>query len=113
VETEPDPTSGLILRFVLTERRVIRSINYEGIHTVTVSEILDRFKERKVGLVGRIAVRPEQGAARGDRAEGISGRARPPVCASGPGHRTDSAFVVEGHLQREGRSQGEGRARSS
>jgi outer membrane protein insertion porin family len=50
-ETEPDPTSGLILRFVLTERRVIRSINYEGIHTVTVSEILDRFKERKVGLV--------------------------------------------------------------
>ena len=35
----------------LTERRVIRSINYEGIHTVTVSEILDRFKERKVGLV--------------------------------------------------------------
>ncbi|MGA1994830.1 MAG: outer membrane protein assembly factor BamA, partial [Bryobacteraceae bacterium] len=51
VETEPDPTSGIILRFVLTERRVIRSINYEGIHTVTVSEILDRFKERKVGLV--------------------------------------------------------------
>ncbi|MGP8244467.1 MAG: outer membrane protein assembly factor BamA [Bryobacteraceae bacterium] len=51
VETEPDPTGGLILRFVLTERRVIRSINYEGIHTVTVSEILDRFKERKVGLV--------------------------------------------------------------
>ena len=29
---------------------MIRSINYEGIHSVTVSEILDRFKERKVGL---------------------------------------------------------------
>ena len=42
--------SGLIVRFVVTERRVIRSINYEGIHSVTVSEILDRFKERKVGL---------------------------------------------------------------
>src|SRR5579871_137103 len=51
LETEPDPTGGIILRFVVTERRVIRSINYEGIHTVTVSEILDRFKERKVGLV--------------------------------------------------------------
>jgi outer membrane protein insertion porin family len=51
LETEPDPTGGVIVRFVLTERRVIRSINYEGIHTVTVSEILDRFKERKVGLV--------------------------------------------------------------
>jgi outer membrane protein insertion porin family len=49
LETEPG-ANGLLLRFVLTERRVIRSINYEGIKSVTVSEILDRFKERKVGL---------------------------------------------------------------
>ncbi len=49
LETEPGRI-GLIVRFVVTERRVIRSINYEGIHSVTVSEILDRFKERKVGL---------------------------------------------------------------
>jgi outer membrane protein insertion porin family len=49
LETESGP-NGLLLRFVLTERRVIRSINYEGIKSVTVSEILDRFKERKVGL---------------------------------------------------------------
>src|SRR5207249_8005173 len=40
----------VVVTFVVTERRVIRSINYEGIHSVTVSEILDRFKERKVGL---------------------------------------------------------------
>jgi outer membrane protein insertion porin family len=49
LETEPGRT-GVIIRFVVTERRVIRSINYQGIHSVTVSEILDRFKERKVGL---------------------------------------------------------------
>ena len=49
LETEPGRI-GLIVRFVVTERRVIRSINYEGIHSVTVSEILDRYKERKVGL---------------------------------------------------------------
>ncbi|MBZ5726519.1 MAG: outer membrane protein assembly factor BamA [Acidobacteriia bacterium] len=49
LETEPGRT-GIVIRFVVTERRVIRSINYEGIHSVTVSEILDRFKERKVGL---------------------------------------------------------------
>jgi len=49
LETEEGQT-GLIIRFVLTERRVIRSIDYAGIHSVTVSEILDRFKERKVGL---------------------------------------------------------------
>jgi outer membrane protein insertion porin family len=42
--------SGLILRFVVTERRTIRSIDYVGIHSVTVSEILDRFKDHKVGL---------------------------------------------------------------
>jgi outer membrane protein insertion porin family len=41
---------GWLVRFLLTERRVIRSIKYEGAKSITVSEILDRFKERKVGL---------------------------------------------------------------
>jgi len=49
LETEAGRT-GLIVRFVVTERRVIRSIDYPGAKSVTVSEILDRFKERKVGL---------------------------------------------------------------
>ena len=49
LEREPGPT-GVIVRFVLVERPVVRSIKYEGIKSVTVSEILDRFKERKVGL---------------------------------------------------------------
>ncbi len=49
LETEPG-TGGIIVRFVVTERRVVRTIKYEGIKSVTVSEILDRFKERKVGL---------------------------------------------------------------
>jgi len=50
LESEPDGKGGVIVRFVVTERRVVRSIKYEGIKSVTVSEILDRFKERKVGL---------------------------------------------------------------
>ncbi|HEY2017945.1 MAG TPA: outer membrane protein assembly factor BamA [Bryobacteraceae bacterium] len=49
LETE-EGREGIVVRFVVSERRVIRSINYEGIHSVTVSEILDRFKERKVPL---------------------------------------------------------------
>jgi outer membrane protein insertion porin family len=49
LEVEPG-NRGLIVRFVVTERRTIRSIDYVGLHSVTVSEILDRFKERKVGL---------------------------------------------------------------
>lgn len=41
---------GWIVRFVVTERRIIRSIKYDGMKSITVSEILDRFKDRKVGL---------------------------------------------------------------
>ncbi|HXM40730.1 MAG TPA: outer membrane protein assembly factor BamA [Bryobacteraceae bacterium] len=51
LETEPGPGGGIVLRFVVTERRVVRSIQYgKGLKSLTVSEILDRFKERKVGL---------------------------------------------------------------
>ena len=49
LEAEPGRT-GIDLTFVVVERRVVRSIDYVGIHSVTVSEILDRFKDRKVGL---------------------------------------------------------------
>lgn len=49
IEREPSNV-GWVIRFVVTERRVVRSIKYEGIKSVTVSEILDRFKERRVGL---------------------------------------------------------------
>jgi outer membrane protein insertion porin family len=42
--------TGWIIRFVLTERPVVRTIKYEGNKSISLSEILDRFKERKVGL---------------------------------------------------------------
>jgi len=35
---------------VVVERQVVRTIKYEGVKSITVSEILDRFKERRVGL---------------------------------------------------------------
>jgi outer membrane protein insertion porin family len=50
LETEPGEHGGIIVRFVLTERSVIRTISYDGMKSVSTSEILDRFKERKVGL---------------------------------------------------------------
>jgi outer membrane protein insertion porin family len=49
LEVEPG-TVGQIVRFLVVERRMIRTIKYEGNKSVTISEILDRFKERKVGL---------------------------------------------------------------
>jgi outer membrane protein insertion porin family len=45
-----DGRFGKIVRFVVTERRIIRSIKYDGLKSLTMSEVLERFKERRVGL---------------------------------------------------------------
>lgn len=42
--------NGKIIDFIVKERPVIRRIRYDGIHSISESDILDRFKERKVGL---------------------------------------------------------------
>src|SRR5262249_18727794 len=48
VEDSADRANSKIIIFELKERPVIRRIRYEGIHSVSESDILDRFKERKV-----------------------------------------------------------------
>jgi outer membrane protein insertion porin family len=50
IETEKGERGGVVVTFVIQERPVIRDIKYEGAKSVSVSDILDRFKERKVGL---------------------------------------------------------------
>ena len=50
VEDSPDKPNGKIIVFTVKERPVIRRIRYDGIHSVSESDILDRFKEKKVGL---------------------------------------------------------------
>ncbi|MDQ2843353.1 MAG: outer membrane protein assembly factor BamA [Acidobacteriota bacterium] len=50
VETEKGPEGGLILRFVVTERRTVHVIDYTGNKSISKSEILDRFKDRHVNL---------------------------------------------------------------
>jgi len=52
METQDSPTvaNAVIVIFHVVERRTIRRIEYRGIKSVTTSGILDRFKERKVGL---------------------------------------------------------------
>lgn len=41
---------GLIVIFRVTERPIIRSIDYQGLSSVTQSDVLERFRDRKVGL---------------------------------------------------------------
>jgi outer membrane protein insertion porin family len=50
VEDSPNNPNGKIIVFDVRERPQIRRIRYDGIHSVSESDILDRFKERKVGL---------------------------------------------------------------
>ncbi len=50
VERELGSAGGVILRFVVTERRTVHTIDYTGNKSISKSEILDRFKERKVSL---------------------------------------------------------------
>ncbi|MGB8473546.1 MAG: outer membrane protein assembly factor BamA [Candidatus Acidiferrum sp.] len=50
VEDSPDRADGKIVIFEVKERPTIRRIRYQGIHSITESDILDRFKDRKVGL---------------------------------------------------------------
>ena len=48
-ETE-ESRAGPIVRFVVVERPLIQSIEYQGDDTVTIPEILERFEQRKVRL---------------------------------------------------------------
>src|SRR3984885_13475034 len=50
IEREPGK-DGWIIRFVVVERPVVRTIKYEGNKSVSVSDILDRYKDKKVVLV--------------------------------------------------------------
>lgn len=48
--TQRDGNTGKIVTFLVKEKPLIREIKYEGAKSFTESNILDHFKERKVGL---------------------------------------------------------------
>jgi len=50
IEDSADKPNQKIIVFYLTERPIVRRIEYKGNKSVTESDILDRFKDRKVGL---------------------------------------------------------------
>ena len=50
VEDSPKRSDAKIILFEVKERPQIRRIRYDGMHSISESDILDRFKERKVGL---------------------------------------------------------------
>ncbi|HSE50530.1 MAG TPA: outer membrane protein assembly factor BamA [Terriglobales bacterium] len=45
-----DVAGGVVIHIYVKERPTIRRIEYKGLNSVSQSDVLDRFKERKVGL---------------------------------------------------------------
>jgi outer membrane protein insertion porin family len=50
VEDSPDQPNAKILVFNVKERPIIRRIEYKGMKSITESDILDAFKDKKIGL---------------------------------------------------------------
>src|SRR5580692_3564587 len=50
VEDSPNEPNAKLLVFYVTERPIIRRIEYKGNKSITESDILDAFKDKKVGL---------------------------------------------------------------
>ncbi len=50
IEDSPDQPNGKIVLFYVSERPIIRRIEYKGNKSITESDILDAFKQKKVGL---------------------------------------------------------------
>lgn len=50
IEKSAGTKGGVILTFVVTERRTVHTIDYTGNKSISKSEILDRFKDQKVSL---------------------------------------------------------------
>jgi outer membrane protein insertion porin family len=49
-EDDPNNPNGIIITFYVTERPVIRRIEYKGEKSISESDILDAYKDKKVGL---------------------------------------------------------------
>src|SRR5215831_8673094 len=50
VDQEPGKAGGIVVVFSVVEKRLIRSIDFVGINTISKSDILDKLKERKIGI---------------------------------------------------------------
>lgn len=45
-----DGKTGKIITFYVREKKLVRSIDYKGLSSVSVSDVMDRFRQEKVGL---------------------------------------------------------------
>jgi outer membrane protein insertion porin family len=58
--TREDTEKGIILNIIIREKPYIREINYKGLSSITVSDVLDRYKKEKVSLTPESQYDPTQ-----------------------------------------------------
>ena len=58
-----DSEKGIILDVFVREKPTIREINYKGLNSVSVSDVLDRFKKEKVGCRSKASTIPPRSSA--------------------------------------------------
>ncbi len=99
---------GWIIHVYVKEKPTIREIKYVGLSSVSQSDVLDKFKERKVGLTQESQYDPTKVKRAEVVHQGIAGGARPSVRHGSLRSATDTSRGRRPHLRGEGRSQGEG-----
>ena len=108
IEREPS-AKGWIIHVYVKEKPTIREIKYVGLSSVSQSDVLDKFKERKVGLTQESQYDPTKVKRAEVVHQGIAGRARPPVRHRPLGSAPHPSRRRRPDLRGEGRPQGEGR----
>ena len=107
-EREQTP-KGWILHIYVKERPNIREITYSGLSSVTTSDVLDRFKEAKVGLSQESQYDPTKDQESRSRPETVACQS---TAGSSPpsGPRFAKFLPVRGlDVRRQGRTQGQSR----
>ena len=107
--TREETPKGWRLIIQVKEKPTIREINYVGLSSVSTSDVLDRFKEAKVGIVGGESVRPDESQESGSDDQRPAGGTRAPVFHDPDRSAADSAGRDRDHVCDQRRSQGQGR----
>ena len=105
-EREQTP-KGWRIHIYVKERPTIREINYTGLSSVSTSDVLDRFKERKVGLTPESQYDPTK-VKKAEVTQRIALRAWTAVCDGPYRGSSDSSRGSQPYICGERRAEGQG-----
>ena len=104
-EREQTP-KGWIIYVYVKEKPTIREIKYDGLNSFSQSDLLDKFKERKVGISQESQFDPTAHQEGGGRHQGDGGGPRTPVCHRPHRSASHSSSFRRRHLHHQRRPEG-------